>query len=143
MNRKPETDQDLIDALVESFQHDEGEWTSDEVDQELRAAGLDPEAVGANVASLAEGARRSSAQQWKQRAHEERLTALDQLAERSAKRVPMNRAETMLAIRELTTRSPELQAQAHFRNFEHASDEDLLDLLDDLRFLAESGTDGE
>jgi hypothetical protein len=143
MNRKPETDQDLIDALVKFFQHDESEWTSEEIDQELQAAGLDPATVGANLASLAEQAYRSSPLHWKRRARGERLAALERLAEHSAKRIPKSRAETMLAIRELTSRSPELQAHAHFRNFEHASDEDLIDLLDNLRFLAESGPEGE
>lgn len=143
MKPKPETERDLVDALAEAFEHAEADLSIEEVDEELRAGGLNPEAVGARLAAVAEQAYRQSPYNWRQRAAAERAEADRRLREKLAAKRLLSREETLREIQAITSRSSELRAQAHFRNFEHATDEDLAGLLADLQLLEETASEDE
>jgi hypothetical protein len=149
VKRKPETDQDLIDVLADLFEHDEANESIEEVDEELRAVGLDPEEVGAKIAAIAEEAYRRSPLNWRQRARAERIEAEGRLRERSRPGPPGPRDEVVRQINVIVARSPGVldvpRVQAHFRNFDSATDEDLVDLLAELEFLEgeEASSEGE
>ena len=147
MKRKPETEQDLIDALAELFEQGELGESIDEVDEELRAAGLDPAEVGSKLAKVADEAYRASPAYWRQRAEGERKAAQERLKLRSKTRTGVDRDELIRQIGEIVSRSPKLgealRVQAHFRNFDVATDEDLADLLDELQFLESQGSEDE
>lgn len=139
MKTKPETDQDLINSIAELLGHDDPDESPEMVDDELRAVGLDPEVIGAKIAAIAEEADRRSPLNWRQRAGEQRAAAERRLARRSVIADTRSRDDIVREINAVVARSPRLQgaptAQAHFRNFETATDEDLADLLVELEFL--------
>lgn len=143
MKRKPETEQEIVDALADLLEHDDQEEPIEEVDADLRAAGLDPAQVGARMAAAAEVAYRDAPENWRTRARAERAKAERRLRQRAATRPSRSREEIIEGFSALAARSPDLRAriQAHFRNFETTSDEELADLLDDLLSLAESPPD--
>ena len=147
MKRKPETDQDLIDALADLLESAEEDESLELVDEELRAAGLDPEAVGQRMAEVAQGAYRASPANWRQRAQAERAAAERQLRQRATRQEQQDRDEIVERINSIVARSPgpqdAPQIQAHFRNFEHATDEDLANLLADLEFLERSASEDD
>jgi hypothetical protein len=139
MTPKLETEQDLIDAIAEAFEHAEADLSLEEIDDELRAAGLDPGEIGARLAAIAKEAYRQSPHNWRQRSASERADAHRLLNEKLVRR-QLSRDETIRAIETIATRSPDLRAQAHFRNFEHSTDEDLSALLSELQMLEEIAT---
>lgn len=142
MKSKPETDQDVLDALAALLEHEDPDDSLEDVYEDLRAAGLDPEAVGSRIADVAADAYRQSPYNWRQRARSERAEALRQLGSRTA--TSRRRAELLARINAIVERSQMAQTrvQAHFRNFESASDQDLADLLAELEFLADQDEDG-
>jgi len=141
MKRKPETDQDLINSIAQLLEQEDPDESPEVVDDGLRAAGLDPEEVGAKIAAIAEDAYRRSPLNWRQRAREQRFEAERRLAQRSIATQPRRRDDIVREINAIVSRSPRLQGaptvQAHFRNFETATDEDLAELLVELEFLEE------
>jgi hypothetical protein len=147
VKRKPETDQDLIDVLADLLEHDEADESIEEIDEELRVAGLDPQEVGARIAAIAEEAYRRSPLNWRQRAHAERIEAEGRLREHSRSRPREPRHELVRQIDAIVARSPGMldvpRVQAHFRNFDSATDEDLADLLAELEFLEEEAGSSE
>jgi hypothetical protein len=139
MKRKPETDQDLINSIAQLLEQEDPDESPELVDDELRAAGFDPEEIGAKIARIAEEAHRRSPLNWRQRARAERTEAERRLARRSDITRLRSRDEIVREINAVVARSPRLQGaptvQAHFRNFETATNEDLADLLVELEFL--------
>ncbi len=144
---KPETDQDLIDALATLLENEEDADQMDAVDEELRSAGYDPAAIGAQMARVAGEAYASSPYNWRRRAAAERAEAEQRLRERSLQRERRGRSEVLDQINAIISRAPDLgessRVQAHFRNLDEATDEDLEDLLTELEFLEDTGRDEE
>ncbi len=138
--KKPETEQDLIDALAALLEHDDPDETIEEVDEELRAAGLTPEVVGDRLAAVAKRAFRQSPLNWRQRGTTERAEADRLFRQRLAAKRELSRDEILHEIQAIASRSPEVRAQAHFRNFERVTDEDLASLLAELQLLEETAS---
>lgn len=143
MKSKPETERDLISALAEAFKHAEADLSIGEVDEELRAAGLNPEELGARLAAVAEQAYRQSPYNWRQRASAERAEAERLLRQKLVAKRELSREAMLREIQAISSRSPEVRAQAHFRNFERATDEDLAGLLAELQLLEERASEGK
>lgn len=148
MKPKPETEQELIDLLAQLLDSDDPGEPAEQVDEELRASGLDPDEIGAKMATIAEEAYWTSPVNWRQRARDQRADAEARLTRQAGLRQLRTRDELVRDISAVIARSPLLRGaprvQAHFRNFEAATEEDLADLLSELEFLeAESSQDGE
>jgi len=144
---KPETDQDLVDALATLLESEEDGEQAEFVDEELRAAGYDPAALGARVARVADEAYARSPYNWRQRAAAERAQAEARLRDRATERERRSRSEILEQINVIIARAPDLgestRVQAHFRNLDQATDDDLDDLLTELEFLEDAGLEQE
>jgi len=135
--KPPETYREFLDRLADLFDEVPPE-SLEEAEQELRDAGLDPEAIGQRMSELAARTLARSPLNWRVSAPEERHRALGQFTHFKAT-IPETRAEIEVAIRQILEQMPHLaQSPAvttHFRNFEEAGDEDLRSLLLELEFL--------
>jgi hypothetical protein len=134
--KTPMTSEDLVRVFADLFDEVEPE-TPEEVDDVLREAGHDPDVVAARMRAVAEQALAASPLNWRNRAQEE-LTNERAQFERSKSESPRSRADTVKAIQQLLTQigGQAKQAHAYFRNFESATDEDLMTLLSELEYLA-------
>ena len=149
MNKKtppPQTDQDLIQVFADLFDAVEPE-TPEEIDAVLVEGGYDPNEVGSRMQAFAEQALAKSPLNWRNQA-DTKLQAVGAKLEnfRAPVAIPPTREQIIDAIKELTgrLRGRARLAQAYFRNFESASDEDLASLLSELQFLtSEDNTQGE
>jgi hypothetical protein len=111
--------------------------TPEEIQAALRAAGYAPEHVAAHMQAVADRTIAHSPFNWRHRARQE-------MAEESARRaalepvLPRSRGDLLQAIRQLLTQiqGSAVELAAHFRNFDRATDEDLVSLLADLEYLA-------
>jgi|GraSoiStandDraft_41_1057321.scaffolds.fasta_scaffold876464_2 hypothetical protein len=137
IKKPPETYRAFVDRLADLFDQIPPE-DIEEAEQELRDAGVDPEAIGQRMKNLAEQTLARSRLNWRAEAAAERRHALDKLTHFAA-RIPEARSGLEIAIREILERSPHLgnlpAVTAHFRNFAEATDEDLRSLLLELEFL--------
>ena len=146
MKDTPKTEAALLGRLVDLFD-EEGPTTTDEIDAELRAAGIDPVELRASTDVVVEAAAKASPYHWRNRAAQERAAAEREFSQSS---VPMKapRNEIVAEIRKILGRLPALGSaplvQVHCRNFEKSTDEDLASLLAELRFLEarQRGPDG-
>ena len=134
--RPPATEDELVRAFADLFNEMAPE-TPEEIQAALRAAGYAPERVAARMQAVADRAIANSPFNWRHRARQE-------MAEESARRaaiepaLPRSRGDLLHAIRQFLTQiqgSP-VELAAHFRNFDRATDEDLVSLLADLEYLA-------
>ena len=133
MSRRIETVEHFVHAFNE-FLDKEDLLTPEEIDTELREAGLDPEKVGARMQAVAEHALASSLWNWRNRAVVELEQERARIAD-ATRTVPRDRADIIGAIRELIAQTGSKPAYAH-RNLEAQTDEDLADLLTELEYLA-------
>lgn len=147
MRDTPKTEAALLARLVDLFD-EEGPTSSDEIDVELRAAGIDPVELRASTGAVLEAAVKASPFDWRNRAAAERAAAERAFSESSAPtRAP--RGEIVAEIRKILDRLSALGSaqlvQVHCRNFEKSTDEDLAGLLAELRFLEarQRGPDGK
>lgn len=142
MKTKPETDQDVLDAVAALLEHDDPEESIEAVDEDLHALGLDPSTVGTRMAAVASEAYRQSPYNWRQRARAERTAALGRIV--SPAGTASSRTELLARINSIIEQSTEARTrvQAHFRNFETATEQDLADLLAELEFLVDQEEDG-
>lgn len=136
--KKPETDQEFFDLFSRLMEESLPEGT-DEADEELRAAGMDPAAVGAEVAAHAATVLKRLAEENRTQAAAER--------ERFRQELEAVRLEREWTEEQLKTEIAALAAQAgsqlgapavaaHFHKFEgRASKSDLESLLAELLFL--------
>ena len=90
--KPPETYREFLDRLADLFDEVPPE-SLEEAEQELRDAGLDPEAVGQRMSELAAQTLARSPLNWRVSAAEERRHALGQLTHFKAA-VPKTRSET-------------------------------------------------
>ena len=142
MKRKaPETSADLLDFLAEAFDAVPPEGVAEAEDQ-LRSAGLDPEAVGEHLAGVAKDALAKSPFHWRTRAAGERRAALDSL--QAVRRRYRTRAEMETRLAAILTSESQEQARAAFHKVQgKASDDDLASLLAQLEFLGSSDDEGK
>ena len=135
--RKPlETEEELEEALDKLFDEIPPPETPEEVDETLREAGYDPEAIAAQMKAFAEQALANSPLNWRNRAPQEIEAGRSRLAE-FLSNTPKNRDDLVQAIRQQLSQLGGQAAYAH-RNLEleTASDEDLAGWLADLQYLA-------
>lgn len=137
MKDTPKTEAALLGRLVDLFDED-GPTTTEEIDAELQAVGIDPMELRASTDMIVEAAFRASPYHWRNRAPQERAVAELALSKSPA---PMkgSRNEIVAEIRRILDYLPTLGSaplvQVHCRNFEKSTDEDLASLLAELRFL--------
>jgi hypothetical protein len=111
-----------------------------EAREELRARGLDPDQVARHLAHIAHEALERSPLNWRVRAEQERIAALQRL--RTIQLAQKTRQEIETSIREILARAGSA-SQEHARAFFHklegrATDSDLASLLAQLEFLERS-----
>ena len=137
MRDTPKTEAALLGRLVDLFD-EEGATTPDEIDAELRAAGIDPAELRASTDALVEAAVKASPFNWRHRAASERAAA-ERAFSQSSVPTKAPRSEIVAEIRKILDRLPALGSrslvQVHCRNFDKSTDEDLAGLLVELRFL--------
>lgn len=135
--REPRTDQELMQAFEELFAEILPEMP-DEVDATLREAGYDPDEVAVNMQDFATRIWNTSPLNWRNHAHQEIAQELSRL-ENFTTSPHATRSEIIATIQQLLTQiggKQNLPAGIHFRNFEQASDDDLVSLLQELEYLA-------
>ncbi len=149
MNKKRqiETEQDLVNALEEFVYDVEEDEAIDDVDKELQALGYDPHSVQFKFQELASQVLASSPLDWRNRAGNEILMArkelgvVDKLELRA-----LDKPSLMESIRQTLQRlgysDPSL-VPAQYRNFEQATENDLISLLQQLQYLLSSSNHKE
>jgi len=143
MRKTPDTSSEFVALISKAFEASPPEGLEDSV-EELRAAGLDPAAVGREIAEFAKAAYAVSPLNWRVSAARERTAALERLGGRHV--VPRPRAELETQINAILAQGGKAAAEvrAYFhKNQGRASDEDLASLLSQLEFLAEEGGEDE
>jgi hypothetical protein len=122
--------------MFNEFLDEEDPMTPEEVDADLREAGFDVETVGAEMEAVAERALAESPWNWRNRAQQ--LEDERARFERVTTALQGSREDIVRAIQQLLAQlgSRARVAYAHFRNFESATEEDLVSLLSELEYLA-------
>lgn len=145
--RKPvETEEQLLNALEEFFCDVAEDEPIEGIDAELREIGYDPDALGSRMDELARRALADSPLNWRNRGRREIEAAKEKLGRFESLPITQSLDRPALVdaiqqlLRKLGYRDPQL-VPAHFRNFETASDQDLVSLLRQLEYLA-SDQDG-
>lgn len=140
--RKPiETESQLIAALERFFTNVSMSEPIESVDEELREFGYDSVALGSQIEALAQRALAESQLNWRNQARHEIDAARNKLDrfERATPDHQQDRSSLLNAIQHLLKKLGSQDSQlvpAHFRNFNSASDQDLVSLLQELEFLA-------
>lgn len=140
MSDEPKTSAELIDRLRTAFDSVPPE-SSEAVDAELTAVGLDPRDVGERMEGFVEGLLASSPHDWRKRAPVERRQAMAK-RHRVAEVRRWPRQRVVHRIREVQAGLPERMA-VNFRDYQSLPDEDLASLLADLEFIAAEEADEE
>ncbi len=137
-----ETSAELVRAFADLFDEVVPE-TAEEIDAELRAAGYNPEEIGASMQIAAQQALAQSPLNWRNRAKRE-LEGERARIDKFTRPMLRGRAELIAAIRQVLAQSGGHMAYAH-RNLELETDEDLATLLEELEYLAsrQQGQDKE
>jgi len=142
--RRPiETEAQLLVALERFFTNISQSEPIEAIDEELREYGYDPKALGSQIEVLAKRALANSQLNWRIQARQE-IDAAKEKLNRFEYMTPdhhSDRSFTLNAIQQLLRKLGSQDSQlvpAHFRNFDSASDQDLLSLLQELEFLASS-----
>jgi hypothetical protein len=132
--KRIETSEDLVHILADLFNEVSPE-TSEEIDDELRKAGYDPDEVAERMKSVAERAIANSPFNW--RNQEQELAGERARLEHSTLPPGKNRMQLIEAIKQLLAQlgGNAKLIQAYYRNFEEMSDEDLASLQSELEFL--------
>lgn len=122
---------DLLDRLAEA-------WSAvpddDEVREELREAGVDPDLVVSKVGATMEEARRHVRADRFAAAAADRAAAIEGIRSESATR--RTRADRIAHAKDLVERAG---AEAQFRDFDAASDADLDQMIAELEYLLRRG----
>lgn len=132
--KRIETSEDLVHILADLF-NEVSPKTSEEIDDELREAGYDPDEVAEHMKSVAERAIANSPFNWRN----QRQELADERArlERSTLPPGKSRIQLIEAIKQMLAQlgGNAKLIQAYYRNFEEMSDEDLASLQSELEFL--------
>ena len=137
-NKAPKTYRKFIEALTEQFLEVEFE-SPEEVDEFLREAGIDPDEFAVKMQKVAEDAIKNSPLNWRNQAHKLIAEARMKLEGRQLTTV-LSREEIDATLHQLFEKLRFENSQViplHFRNFEAATDEDRLSLINELEYLLE------
>ncbi len=140
--KKRLTPPEFLDALHRFLTSTDGQ-SIEELDEELKAEGIDPAAFRGRVAAMVAAHTEERRLSWheaaaaKRRAIEDKLAAL-RLA------LPRGKEELLARVRALTETMGPRTAEAYFHRFEEAREEDLPGLVADLEeVIAFGGLDDE
>ena len=126
-NKAPNSAAKFLDNL-ESFLGDE-DPTGQDLSEELRAYGDDPEQLGNELRALLS----KHAPNWKERAERERLNALRAFPDTGATRTRREIEEAIIGvIQAMQERGAQISPGAYHQKFQQATDADLASLLRDL-----------
>lgn len=128
-----ETSEDLVRAFADLFD-EVAPMTSEEIDDELRDVGLEPDEVGARMQAVVEEALAKTHRERRKKAAKEVAEERARIA-RAASNRPRERADIIAAIEHLSAQFGGRVRYA-YRNLESETDEDLASLLEDLEYLA-------
>jgi N-acetyl-anhydromuramyl-L-alanine amidase AmpD len=143
-----ETESQLLVALERFFTNVSERESIEDIHEELREYGYNPEVLGNRIEALAQRALADSQFNWKNKARREIQIAKTKLnrIESTAAIDRLDRPSLVNAIQQLLWKLGYRDNQlvpAHFRNFETASDQDLLSLLHELEYLTADQEDAE
>lgn len=135
------TEDEVIKALDELFE--EIEFEDSELDELLVELGYDPNLLVSTIESIVQNELAKSPLNW--RNQHNRLEEERHRLESKHSNSFLGRQEIISAIQNLLGRLNvnQQQAFAHYRNLEHASDDDLASLYSELQFLAENDINSE
>lgn len=142
-----ETEQDLINAL-EEFAYDVTENESiKDIDEELKSLGYDPGLIGRKFQSIASQALAASPLDWRNRASIDVAKAREKLGLFSRHDTELLDKPSLieaiqLALKSLGYTEPTLMP-AQYRNFEKATENDLVSILQQLNYLSSGDKSGE
>ena len=141
--RSPKTYGEFLNALLEQFFEVEIE-SPKEVDEILREAGFVPDEIAKRGRKATEVALARSPLNWRNRARKEIAEAKEELIREDKKR-NLDRSDIISAIQKVMEQLgySRKSLPVHFRNFDTASDKDLLSLLHELEFLVSKPTSQE
>lgn len=148
MNKKHqiETEQDLINAL-EDFAYDVNEDESImDVDEELKSLGYDPILIGRRFQAIASQTLAASPLDWRNTARIEIANARKELGLISRPDPKLLDKSSLidaiqLALKSLGYTEPAL-VPAQYRNFEEATEDDLVSILQQLKYLSSGDKNG-
>jgi predicted metal-dependent hydrolase len=115
--------------------------TSEEIEDELRDVGLEPDEVGARMQAAVEEALAKAHRERREEAAKELAEERARMAEARWSQ-PRGRAEIIAAIEHLSAQFGG-QVRYAYRNLESETDEDLASLLEDLEYLASRQHEGD
>ena len=136
--KPPGSSSELLDCLTD-FLAESSELTNEEIKEDLRAKGVDPEKVVQRVKNLVESKLEERRLAWLKRARTERLAVLEKL--KSVKSSTFSGTLEELKGKAIAILSGQfgqeasMHAQVYFRNPEDVTENDLRSLLDDLEAL--------
>lgn len=134
-SKKDKTEADILRSVADQFDQIL-DTDMEEVDATLRASGYDPDAVGKRMQAAAQQALAESPLNWRTQQAEiaQRRAALESVV--LTVRATRDQLLQMVAsLAEEVQRRHGAQPVAHFRNLEEVADEDLIDIVDQLRFM--------
>jgi len=136
-DKEPKTPSEFLDRLGEFFM-ERPEETTEELRARLRNQGVDPDHVVARVRQLVDAKAKESRLAWREKARHERLAASQRL---ESMHLPgqWTREQLIECARAFLVGPAGARlahAQAHFRNFERLTDNDLRTLVEDFERTA-------
>lgn len=136
------TPPEFLDTLRRFLTSTEAE-SIEELDEELKAEGIDPDAVRARVVAMVAAHADERRLSWRERAAAKRRAIVETLAAlRQA--VPQGREALLARVRALTESLGPQLVETYCHRFEEARDEDLPGLVEDLEHvIAFEGLDGD
>lgn len=144
--KPPETASEFLNRLAELLTS-VPDRSLEELKEDLRSQGIDPEAVVERVQRLVETRLNEYRLKWQKQAKRERLAILERLRDVTAK-LPAARSELERLLDEILSglwgSRAQVYAQAYFRKLEQVTDNDLRSLLEDIeRLKLLEGLEGE
>ena len=130
----PETTADLLE-LIGRFVSDASDLSSAELEADLRAMSIDPDAVVRRVKDLVDSSIAATRLAWKEKAREERQAAVRQLEALEVQPSQDIKTEIAVLLASLSKHGGVPGLQAYWSKFEKATDHDLHTLLQDLQRL--------
>jgi hypothetical protein len=149
MNKKRaiETEQDLVNALEDfAFDVDENESIQD-IDDELKTLGYDPDLIGRKFQAIASHVLAASPLDWRNRAPIEIAEAREKLEHIGQPDTKHQDKASIIEAIQLALKnlgfSDSAVIPAQYRNFEEATENDLISMLQQLNYLSCGGKDRE
>ncbi len=137
IRKKAETDSELLDNLT-AFLEDFENLSEEELTQELRDEGIDPEQLLTKSRVIIKSKLKDAKLSWKKSALERRQSLLEQMSSFKHS-IPKSIEDVRNEIKALLTggygTKAQAQAQAFFRNLDEVTDEDLKSFYEDLKKL--------